>query len=289
MAEQPKEIRNRIRSVTSTKKITRTMELVATSKMKRAQERVKSAQPYSAKLEELMGELAAAGSNVDEPLLQERDEVKSVRVLLVTANRGLCGGYNANVVKECKRFIDKLKAEGKEVHLDICGKKGIGTLGYQGYAIDRKYTDLTDRPTYDDALRMIEPLKEDFLKGRADEVYVVYTQWVTAATQKPLVKQVLPIQRPEASAGASAEYIFDPEPAVLLAQLLPMYLTQTMYTCIVEAIAGEQVARRTAMKSATDNATEMVTSLTRTLNRARQAQITQEIAELVGGAEALKK
>jgi len=289
MAEQPKDIRKRIRSVTSTQKITRTMELVATSKMKRAQDRVNSALPYVGKLRELMGEISAAGGQINEPLLQVRDTVKNVQVLLITANRGLCGGYNGNCIRLCKQHIESLKAQGLGVQLDVIGRKGIGTLKYQGYSFNRTWTDLTDKPTYEDALRYVTPIRDDFLSGKVDRVDVVYTHWRSLANQKPEVMQLLPISKQGGGAAPKGEYIFTPSPEALLKQLLPLYLAQTMYTCLVEANAGEQVARRTAMKSATDNAGGMIRSLTRTLNRARQAQITQEIAEVVGGADALKK
>lgn len=291
MGAQPKEIRGRIRSVTSTKKITRTMELVATSKMKRAQERVNAAQPYLAKLEELIKEVAVAGASLEQPLMTPRDKVKRVRLVLLSANRGLCGGYNANVIRLAKRTVADLQSQGKEVILDVIGKKGLGTLRFQGYKIERSWTDLSDKPTYDDAMRYVEPLRKDFLNKDIDEAHFIYTNWRSLATQVPIVKQLLPIVPPQAKAGASSfnrDYIFSPDPASLLEALLPLYLTQTVYTCLVEANAGEQVARRTAMKSATDNASDMITGLTRTLNRARQAQITQEIAEIVGGAAALE-
>lgn len=265
------------------------MELVATSKMKRAQDRVNSALPYVTKLRELMGEISAAGGQIDEPLLQQRETIKNVQVLLLTANRGLCGGYNGNCIRLCKAHIESLKSAGIGVQLDVIGRKGAGTLKYQGYSINRVWTDLSDKPSYEDALRYVTPVRDDFLSGKVDRVDVIYTHWKSLATQRPEVLQLLPISRQGSGAAPKGEYIFTPSPGALLKQLLPLYLAQTMYTCLVEANAGEQVARRTAMKSATDNAGSMIRSLTRTLNRARQAQITQEIAEVVGGADALKK
>lgn len=297
MADQPKEVRGRIRSVTSTRKITKTMELVATSKMKRAQDRVNAALPYTAKLRELLTEIVAGASSLNEPLLNERDNPKKVAVLLVTANRGLCGGYNSNVIRAAKRLIAELKEKGREVQIDVVGKKGVGTLRFQGYTLNRTYTDLSDKPSYDDAMRFIGPLRDEFLAGKIDEAHIIWTHWKSAASQTPQSMRLLPLERPKASAKAGEtsaksgqlDFLFDPSPAALLGKLLPMYLSQTMYTCLVEATAGEQVARRTAMKSATDNASELITDLTRRLNRARQAQITQEIAEVCGGAAALQK
>ncbi|MDC1142632.1 ATP synthase F1 subunit gamma [Planctomycetota bacterium] len=289
MAEQPKEIRKRIRSVTSTKKITKTMELVATSKMKRAQERVQAAGPYTEGLQDIISAISAGGASLDLPLLESRENVKKVGVLLLTANRGLCGGFNANLIKEAKLEIAKLQKEGLEHTLHVVGKKGNGTLKFQGYQIDRAVMDITDKPTFDDARRVIEPLVEMFLKGEIDELRVIYPHWKGLGSQPPTIKKLLPIEPPTADTDSNtvADFIFSPNAAEILSDLLPRYVTQSMYTMIAMSVAGEQVARRTAMKSATDNAEDMITNLTRTLNRARQAIITQEIAEIVGGAAAL--
>jgi F-type H+-transporting ATPase subunit gamma len=292
MAESPKEIRKRIKSVTSTKKITKTMELVATSKMKRAQERVAAAGPYTEKLNEIIAAIASGGTTLDLPLLQSRTEVKRVALVLLTANRGLCGGFNANLIKLAKRTYAEQKALGREVQLTCVGKKGMATLKFQEYPIHRSIVDMPDKPTFADAHRVVDPLVESFVKGEVDEVLVVYPHWQGLGSQPPTVKKLLPIEPPAAPAGekkATLDFIFSPPAEDILADLLPRYVTQTAYTMLVMSHAGEQVARRTAMKSATDNAQEMITHLTRTLNRARQAQITQEIAEIVGGAAALKK
>ncbi|MCA8936756.1 MAG: ATP synthase F1 subunit gamma [Planctomycetes bacterium] len=294
MAEQPKEIRKRIRSVTSTKKITKTMELVATSKMKRAQDRVAAAAPYTEKLNEIIAAIAEGGATLDLPLLQKRSEVKKVAIVLLTANRGLCGGFNANLIKMGKLTHAKQTELGREVQLTCVGKKGMGTLRFQEYDIHRSIVDMPDKPTFADARRVVDPLVEDFVNGVVDEVLVVYPHWESLGSQPPTVKKLLPIEPPakpegESSEGGVLDFIFSPQAGEILADLLPRYVTQTMYTMLVMSHAGEQTARRTAMKSATDNAQEMITHLTRTLNRARQAQITQEIAEIVGGAAALQK
>lgn len=294
MAEQPKEIRKRIRSVTSTKKITKTMELVATSKMKRAQDRVAAAAPYTEKLNEIIAAIAEGGATLDLPLLQKRSEVKKVAIVLLTANRGLCGGFNANLIKMGKITHAKQKELGREIQLTCVGKKGMGTLRFQEYDIHRSIVDMPDKPTFADARRVVDPLVEDFVNGVVDEVLVVYPHWESLGSQPPTVKKLLPIEPPakpegEESEGGVLDFIFSPAAGEILADLLPRYVTQTMYTMLVMSHAGEQTSRRTAMKSATDNAQEMITNLTRTLNRARQAQITQEIAEIVGGAAALQK
>ena len=289
-----KEFRNRIRSVTSTRKITKTMELVATSKMKRAQERVNAAGPYVAKLSEMLGAIVSGGVSLNLPLLTRREPVKTVAVQLITANRGLCGGFNANLIRLAKKTFAEQKEAGREVRLDVCGKKGISTLRFQGYALTRTITDMSDKPTFDDARRLIDPLIEAFLKGEVDEVYVVYSHWKSAGNQPATVLKLLPIDPPHEEVKTDspyklAEFIFSPSPKEILEELLPRYVTQTAYTCLVMNNAGEQVARRSAMKNAPDNAEDMIKYLTRNLNRARQAAITQEIGEIVGGAEALKK
>jgi F-type H+-transporting ATPase subunit gamma len=291
MAEQPKEIRKRIRSVTSTKKITKTMELVATSKMKRAQERVQAAGPYTEQLQAMISAVAAGGASADLPLLQQRSEVKAVALVVLTANRGLCGGFNANLVKLGKQEFARQREQGRHVRLHCVGKKGMTTLRFQGYEIAGAITDMGDKPGFADARRVTDPLVEAFLKGEVDEVLVVYPHWVSIGSQPPRVRKLLPIEPPQGGDGKArrADYIFSPGAVEILSDLLPRYVTQSMYTMLAMSHAGEQVARRTAMKSATDNAQDMITHLTRTLNRARQAQITQEIAEIVGGAAALQK
>lgn len=290
MAERPKEIRKRIKSVSSTKKITKTMELVSTSKMKRAQDRVQAAGPYTAKLDEIISAIAGGGASMELPLLQKRENVSKVLILLLTANRGLCGGFNANLIRLCKTTVAEQKAAGREVRLEVVGKKGNGTLKFQGYQIARGIMDVTDKPSFEDARRIVEPIVKLFVDKEVDEVLVVYPHWKSIGSQPPTVKKLLPIEPPAGKqTGTVYDFIFSPGAHEILEDLLPRYVMQTMYTMLAMSTAGEQVARRTAMKSATDNATEMITYLTRTLNRARQAMITQEIAEIVGGAAALQK
>lgn len=287
-----KEIRNRIRSVSSTKKITKTMELVATSKMKRAQDRVNAAGPYVSKLSEMLSAIVRGGVKLDLPLLERRSPVKKVAILLITANRGLCGGFNANLIRLCKNTVAEQKAQGREVRLEVVGKKGNATLKFQGYQIARSISDVTDKPSFEDARRIVDPIVKLFVNREIDEVLVVYPHWKSMGSQPPTVKKLLPIDPPAGTAGKGgvvSDFIFSPSASDILEDLLPRYVMQTMYTMLAMSTAGEQVARRTAMKNATDNASEMITYLTRTLNRARQAMITQEIAEIVGGAAALQK
>lgn len=290
MAERPKEIRKRIKSVSSTRKITKTMELVSTSKMKRAQDRVQAAGPYTAKLDEIISAIAGGGTTLNLPLLEKRESVKNVLILLLTANRGLCGGFNANLIRLCKTTHAEQKALGRNLRLEVVGKKGNATLKFQGYQIARAIVDVTDKPSFDDARRIVDPIVKLFTSREVDEVLVVYPHWKSLGAQPPTVKKLLPIEPPAAKkAGAKYDFLFSPSASDILEDLLPRYVTQTMYTMLAMSSAGEQVARRSAMKNATDNASEMITHLTRTLNRARQAMITQEIAEIVGGAAALQK
>jgi F-type H+-transporting ATPase subunit gamma len=260
--------------------------------MKRAQDRVAAAAPYTEKLNEIISAIAEGGASLDLPLLQSRGEVKKVAVVLLTANRGLCGGFNANLIKQAKRTIAAEKEKGRQVQLTCVGKKGMATMRFQEYEIHRSIVDMPDKPTFADAHRVVDELVADFIRGEVDEVLVVYPHWRGIGSQPPTVKELLPIKPPSSEGEEKKgvlDFIFSPPAEEILADLLPRYVTQTMYTMLVMSHAGEQVARRTAMKSATDNAQEMLTHLTRTLNRARQAQITQEIAEIVGGAAALQK
>jgi len=291
MPEQAKLIRKRIKSVSSTKKITRTMEMVATAKLKAAQQRVASSGPYLEELRGLMREIGASGVDVARwPHFEARPEGKRTLLFVLTANRGLCGGFNANLIRLGKRTYEELTAAGRAVTLHVGGKKGVTAFRYQGIPAARGYQEqLKDRPQPEDADFFLEALGRPFLDREVDEVLVVYPHWVSVARQPPTVLRLLPIA-PEGGGGAAAvPPLFEPSAEAILDALLPLYLRQTIYAVLAEAVASEQLARRMAMKLATDNASEMVTSLTRAYNRARQAQITKELAELLGGVEALKK
>jgi F-type H+-transporting ATPase subunit gamma len=302
---QSKAIRKRIKSVTSTMKITRTMEMVATSKLQRTQGRVVSSRPYMLALAELMRTLSGAVEAAAlHPLFERRDTVRRVLVFLVTSNRGLCGGYNANLVRKAREHVRQLQAEGMEAVLFVSGRKGIAALRFQGVTMADTRTDLSDRPTVAEAEAVAEYLTTPFLEREVDRVDVVFADFRTVAHQPPVALTLLPVgggDQPveEPSAGASAaaegavppaqahEYLFEPSAWEILEELGVQFLKSSVYRMLLSAVASEQLARRVAMKSATDNAKEMQRSLTRAYNRARQAQITQEIAEIVGGAAAL--
>ena len=282
-----RELKGRIKSVENTRKITRTMEMVATSKMKRAQDRVVSARPYANTLAEVISDLYSPDLAEQFPLLRQPAKIRRAAVLLLTSNRGLAGGFNANLIKEARVLVQQLESEGTEVEMHIVGRKGIGFFRYLGRTLTVARTDITDRPTASDARGLADVLIDDFTNGALDAVYVVYAKFNSALSTPPTADRVLPVKPPQRTAMAR-DYILAPSADAILTELLPLYVRNSVYRALVETVAGEQSARRTAMKSATDNATDIISDLRRTYNRARQAQITQEIAEIVGGAAALE-
>jgi F-type H+-transporting ATPase subunit gamma len=285
-----RELKGRIRSVQNTRKITRTMEMVATSKLKRAQDRVAAARPYAERLGEVVRRLINPELAQRYPLLRQPAEPKRAAVLLLTANRGLAGAFNANLIREARTLLRDLRGRGVEAELHVAGKKGISFFRFLGETLGAAVSDVTDRPGASDAERLVNGLMERFTAGELDAVYVVYAQFKSALSTPPATLQVLPVATPEAgeSGGREVDYILEPGADEILGQVLPLYVRNSVYRALVETAAAEQGARRTAMKNATDNAGDMLESLTRTYNRVRQAAITQEIAEIVGGAAALE-
>jgi F-type H+-transporting ATPase subunit gamma len=283
-----REILGRIKSVENTRKITRTMEMVATSKLKRATDRVVAARPYAQALSSVIGDLYSPLLAEHFPLLRQPERVRTASVLLLTSNRGLAGAFNANLIKEARNLVRRLEGEGVEVELHVVGRKGIGFFRYVGRKMASTRTDISDRPTAGDAKSLIDDVMEGFSSGRLDAVYVVYARFNTAISTPPTSVRILPVEPPAQAKGVQRDYILSPNAEAILSELLPLYVRNSVYRALVETVAGEQGARRTAMKNATDNAGEMLTLLRRTFNRARQAQITQEIAEIVGGSAALE-
>jgi F-type H+-transporting ATPase subunit gamma len=283
-----RELKGRIKSVEGTRKITRTMEMVATSKLKRAQDRVAAARPYAQGLGEVIQRLLTPELAARYPLLRQPETVRRAAVVLITANRGLAGGFNTNLIKEARGLLQRLRRDGAEVELHVVGKKGIGFFRFQKEPIATARTDITDRPTATDAESLINPLMDRYVDGSLDAVYVVYARFRSALSTPPVTERLLPVTPPERTKTAEIDFILEPSGDAILSQILPLYVRNGMYRALVETAASEQGARRTAMKSATDNAGEMIQLLTRTYNRARQAAITQEIAEIVGGAAALE-
>jgi F-type H+-transporting ATPase subunit gamma len=282
-----REIKRRIKSVENTAQITRTMELVATSKLKRATDRVYAARPYREALKSIVQSLYAPELAERFPLLRQPAKVERAAVLLLTANRGLAGGFNANLVKEARRLLAELRAKGTDVTLHVAGKKGIAYFRFRKEKMATQRTDISDNPSPDDAESLIQPLREQFERGELDAVYVIASEFRSAMSTPARAVQLLPIPAPE-NVRPLDNFILSPSGPFMLARLLPAYVRNVVYVALVENSAAEQGARRTAMKNATDNADDMLTILTRRYNRARQAQITQEIAEIVGGAIALE-
>lgn len=288
MAQQLRAIKRRIGSVQSTQKITRAMELISSSRIIRAQQRVEAARPYSEQMRRLMASVAQRVTNLDHPLLTRREETNAIGTVVITADRGLAGAYNANVIRAAER---DMTAHGKRVRLFVTGKKGVSYFRFRGYDIDESWTGVSDQPSIGDARNIASAVAESFSNGDVDEVRLAFTRFESIATQRPVVMQLLPASEEFAEDeddGPRTQYVFEPEPEDILGVLLPRYIEGTIFQGMLEAAASEHAARRRAMKAATDNAEELIGNLTRVYNQARQAEITTEIMEIVGGAEALR-
>jgi F-type H+-transporting ATPase subunit gamma len=263
--------------------------MVATSKLKRAQDRVAAARPYAERLEEVIGRLLTPELAARYALLRQPESVQRAAVVLITANRGLAGAFNTNLIREARTLLERLRRDGVQTELHGVGKKGISFFRFQGEEFATSRTDLGDRPSAEEARSIIDPLMERFVDGGLDAVYVVYARFNSAMSTPPTTHQLLPIAPPERGEGQrEVDYILEPSADEILSQILPLYVRNSVYRALAETSAGFYGAQRTAMKNATDNAGDMIEALTRTYNRARQAQITQEIAEIVGGAAALE-
>ncbi len=284
-----RELKGRIKSVENTRKITRTMEMVATSKMKRAQDRVVAARPYALALADVISSLYSSDLAERFPLLRQPAQQHRVALVVLTSNRGLAGGFNANLIKAARAKIAELERAGAKVEVHVIGKKGIGYFKYVGRELTSQRIDVTDRPTAENAAEIVDALMAEYVAGELDGVYVTYAKFVSALSTPPMTDQVLPVTPPTAKeGGVQRDYLLFPNAEAILTELLPSYVRNAVYRALVETVAGEQSARRTAMKNATDNAGDILNVLRRTYNRARLAQITQEIAEIVGGAAALQ-
>jgi F-type H+-transporting ATPase subunit gamma len=281
-----RELKGRIKSVENTRKITRTMEMVAASKMKRAQERVMAARPFATVLTEVISSLYSAELAERFPLLRQPGTVRRAAVIVLTSNRGLAGAFNSNLIKEARNLIARLSSQNAEIELHVVGRKGIGYFRYVGRAVATARTDITDRPSAADAAGLVDGLMERFGAGALDAVYVVSAKFRSALSTPPHTEMILPVTPPERK-GPARDYLLFPSAEAILTELLPSYVRNSVYRALVENEAGFQGAQRTAMKNATDNATDMLNVLKRNYNRARQANITQEISEIVGGAAAL--
>ena len=284
-----RQIRRRIRSVESTMKITRAMELIATARIGKAQIRVAQAKPYTQKMNDVIRNIAGSGGAVSHPLLERRD-VETIGVLVVTSDRGLAGGYNTSVIRLAEHAIAQHELAGKVVKVFTVGAKSLSYFRYRKYMIDHSWLDITDTPVYADARAIANTLLDEYASGRVDAVEAYTTEYVSALTQTPLLLELLPITPPEGKDGDETQpagYTYEPSPVEILSRLLPRYLEGAIFGMLLDASASEHAARRRAMKAATENAHDLTRLLTREVNQARQAEITTEISEIVGGAEAL--
>ncbi len=300
MAAQVRVLRQRVKSVKSTQKITKAQEMIATSRIAKAQAKVAAAAPYSRQITEVLTALASA-STLDHPLLNERDEPKRAGILLITADRGLCGGYNAMAIKAAEELGALLRSQGKESVLYVIGRKGVGYYTFRNRPIEASWTGFSERPTYAHAEHATEEILPAFLAGSAgqadgkpgiDEIHLVSTHFVSMITQRPQARRMAPMEieyvdRDPNTPGIMPAYEFEPSSDQLLDEMLPKYLKTRIYAALLDAAAAESAARRAACKAATDNANDIIKKLSRQANQARQAQITQELTEIVGGADAL--
>jgi F-type H+-transporting ATPase subunit gamma len=294
MGAQQRVFRRRIRTVQSTKKITKAMELIAASRIAKAQAAVKAARPYEREITNVLSALASA-STVDHPLVNEKPNPSRAAVLVISSDRGLAGGYSSNAVKQAEALGNLLRSEGKEPVSYLIGRKALGFYRFRNRPVEESWSGFSERPAYSDAKLAADTLIEAFLRptdeGGVDEIHVVYTEFVSALVQKPVADRILPLVVEESDApppdGPLPLYEFEPEAEQLLDALLPRYVETRVYAALLASAASESASRRRAMKAATDNAEELIKSLTRAANSARQAEITQEISEIVGGANAL--
>jgi F-type H+-transporting ATPase subunit gamma len=292
---QERILRRRIKSVQSTKKITRAMELIAASRIVKAQARVQAAQPYADGITEVVRDLQAAGAGANNPLLVPRPDTRRVGEVVLAADRGLCGAYNSSVIRAAEGDIRSQQAQGRETAIVTVGRKPEGYFRFRNYPISASLGGFTQNPTYEDAREVAAAVIAPFQDGDLDLVQLTYTKFVSAGRQEVVVEPLLPLPAAEiiaASAAAHAEpsasYEFEPDPEAILEALLPRYAEARIYAALLNAAASEHAARQRAMKAATDNADDLITALSRVMNRARQEQITTEIMEIVGGAEALQ-
>jgi F-type H+-transporting ATPase subunit gamma len=287
------DIRRRIRSVGNTRKITRAMELVAAAKLRRAQTRIEAMRPYAERMQELMVGVARASTSLRGlPLLQRRD-VRKAAILPLTGDRGLAGAFNAQILREAFAVERRRRVEGIEPRWLVAGKKGTSTLRFRRYQVEQSWTGFSDSPHYADAQAIAHRISELYAEGEVDQVVVIYNHFESALVQRVVTQEVLPIPESllegeeEHTQALLGDFIYEPEPEQILERLLPVYVETELYRALLESAASEQGARMTAMRNATKNAGELIDSLTLSMNRARQAEITQEILEVVAGAEAL--
>jgi F-type H+-transporting ATPase subunit gamma len=286
----------RRKAIRNIRKITRTMELIATARFKKALDRATEAEAYTRKIAEMAANLSASATNIDHPLLKTREEVRTDLHLIICSNRGRCGGYNASILREANAHVRRVQAENIELRLELSGKRAIAYFRYQGIPAQRTYTQFEEKPSFEEVNEIADRYLNAYIKGEIDRVDVTYMKFYNAGRQAPVTETLLPLsavpgaeQKAAGEAkGPAVEYEFLPSAKNILEEILPISFKIRLFKCCLDAAVSEQIARRVAMKAATENAGDMIKSITREYNRARQAQITKEIAEVIGGAEALK-
>ena len=292
---QERILRRRIKSVISTKKITRAMELIAATRVVKAQQRAAAARPYSRQITKVIENLAAGGTTIDHPLLNQTEDVQKVAFVVITSDRGMAGAYNSAVIRATERSLMGHREQGRDYSLILIGRKAEGYFRFRHYRIDASFTGVSDTPTYDNAREIAALVADKFISGEVQRVELIYTEFVSLGSQRVAVRRFLPLESTStvATAGSGqAELVaaaeFEPSAPGLLAALLPRYVEARLFGAMLEGAASEHASRQRAMKAATDNADELQTKLTRQMNRARQDAITTEIMEIVSGAEALR-
>jgi F-type H+-transporting ATPase subunit gamma len=286
----------RRKAVKNIAKITKTMNMIATARFKKSFDRAVAARPYTDKLKELLGELASAGLSYSHPLLEKHEPAHKTMILVVTSNRGLCGGYNSGILREANALLRAEEEAGRTVTLDVAGKRGINFFKFARRAFRNTYLQFEDKPKYDDVEPIANAMIDAYTRRETDRVFVVYMKFHSAGRQRPTAVQLLPLDTAAAATGdagkgaarRSVDYLFHPDAAGLLDELIPQTLKVSLFQGFLDAAVSEQVARMVAMKAATDNANEMIKALTMRYNRARQSQITTELSEIMGGAAAIQ-
>jgi F-type H+-transporting ATPase subunit gamma len=290
------DLKRRVRSITNTRKVTKAMELVASARLRRSQQRIEAMRPYADRMLELMAGVSQAAGAVRLPLLERRENVERVAIVPITADRGLAGGFNAQVIRRSLALMREVEGSGQEAVWFSTGRKAASTLRFRRLNVSQSWVGFSERPAYRDAQTIAHAVSEAYVNKEIDRVVIVYNAFVSALVQKVTVRDLLPVPQDlldsaadaEADAtGATPDFIYEPEPEEILARLLPVYVETELYRALLESAASEQGARMTAMRNASKAAGELIDSLTLAMNRARQAEITQEILEVVAGADAL--
>ncbi len=289
---QERVLRRRIGSTQNMKKITRAMELIATTRVAKAQQRASEARPYAEHITTVIQDLAAGGAEVDHPLLRPVEDPKKIGIVCMAADRGLAGAYNSSVIKTAEREVQAARSEGREFALVTLGRKAEAYFQFRNYPIDARFAGFTDKPTFEDAAAVAARVSDLFINGGCDQILLAYTRFISIGLQEPVVRRFLPLERAATmaeggDAGATAGFEFEPSPGQVLESLLPRYVESRLFAAMLDSAASEHASRQRAMKAATDNAEELITKLTRKINQVRQDAITTEIMEIIGGAEAL--